>query len=73
MITVNKRVFKEMMDAGVIKFGKYDKNFTTINRKKKSRRHKYAVVETKEVKTFFRKKSTSQRGIRVNEICCIRY
>jgi len=55
MITVNKRIFKEMVDAGIIRFGKYDKNFTTINRKKKSRRHKYAVVETKEVKTFFKK------------------
>ncbi len=55
MITVNKKIFQEMVEAGIIKFGKYDKNFTTINRKKKSHRHKYAVVETKEVKAFFRK------------------
>ena len=49
MVIISKAQFDELVKAGLIKFGKYDKNFTTINRNKKSRRHKYAVVETRDI------------------------
>ena len=55
MIIVNKSQFNKLVEAGLINFSKYNKNFTTINRQKKSRRHKYAVVETREIIDFFNK------------------
>lgn len=55
MVIINKSQFNKLVEAGLIKFGKYDKNFTTINRQKKSRRHKYAVTETKAIMEFLSK------------------
>lgn len=49
MVIIRKAQFEALVKSGLIKFGKYDKNFTTINRGKKSRRHKYAVVETRSI------------------------
>ena len=49
MVTVNKEQFNELVKCGLISFSKYNKNFTVINKQKKSRRHKYAVVETKAI------------------------
>lgn len=55
MVIVNRTQFDRLVNAGLIKFGKYDKNFATINRNKKSRRKKYAVVESRAVINFLRK------------------
>ena len=52
MITIRKAQFDKLVEAGLIKFGKYDKNFTTTNKNKKSKRHKYAVVETKAIMDY---------------------
>lgn len=49
MVIITKQQFNELIKEGIIKFDKYNKNFTTINRQKKSRRHKYAVVETRQI------------------------
>lgn len=49
MVIISKQQFNELVKAGLIKFDKYNKNFTTINKQKKSRRHKYAVVETRQI------------------------
>lgn len=55
MIIVNKSQFNKLVESGLINFSKYNKNFTTINRQKKSRRHKYAVVETRAIIDFLNK------------------
>ena len=49
LVIIGKQQFAELVKSGLIKFDKYNKNFTTINRQKKSHRHKYAVVETKQI------------------------
>lgn len=49
MITIKKVDFDKLVKAGLINFGKYNRNFTIINKFKKSKRRKYAVVESKEI------------------------
>lgn len=49
MVTINKPQFESLVRAGLIQFGIYNKNFRVINKKKKSARKKYAVVETPDV------------------------
>ena len=55
MIIVNKSQFNKLVEAGLINFSKYNKNCTTINRQKKSRRHKYAIVEARAIIDFLNK------------------
>lgn len=54
MVVVRRAQFDKLVKAGLIKFGKYDKNFTTINRQKKSKRKKYAVVESRAIMKVLR-------------------
>ena len=49
MVTINKPQFESLVKAGLIQFGIYNKNFRVINKKKKSARKKYAVVETPDI------------------------
>ncbi len=49
MVIITKQQFNELVKSGLIKFDKYNKNFTTINKQKKSRRQKYAVVEARQI------------------------
>lgn len=49
MIIINSTMFNELKNKKLIKFSKYNKNFTVINKNKKSRRKKYAVVESKDI------------------------
>lgn len=52
MILVQKEDFERLTKAGLINFSKMEKNYAIVNAKKKSKRKKYFVVETRKVLNF---------------------
>lgn len=52
MISVRKDEFERLVKADLINFSKVDKNYAIVNAKKKSKRKKYFVVETKKILNF---------------------
>lgn len=52
MIQVQKEEFDRLRKAGLIRDTIYDRNYTIINRGKKSSHKKYFVMEEKKIMTF---------------------
>ena len=52
MILVQKEDFERLTKAGLINFSKMEKNYAIVNARKKSKRKKYFVVETRKVLNF---------------------
>jgi hypothetical protein len=52
LISVRKDEFERLVKADLINFSKVDKNYAIVNAKKKSKRKKYFVVETKKILNF---------------------
>ena len=52
LILVQKEDFERLVKAGLINFSKMEKNYAIVNAKKKSKRKKYFVVETRKILNF---------------------
>lgn len=52
MISVRREDFERLSKAGLIDYSKVNKNYAIVNAKKKSKRKKYFVVETKKILNF---------------------
>lgn len=52
MVLVRKDEFDRLVKANLINFSKADKNFAIVSAKKKSRRKKYYVVESRRILNF---------------------
>lgn len=52
MILISKEEFERLVKANLINFSKMEKNYAIVNAKKKSKRKKYFVVETKKILNF---------------------
>lgn len=52
LISVRKEEFDSLVKANLINFSKVNKNYAIVNAKKKSKRKKYFVVETKKILNF---------------------
>lgn len=55
MIQITKDEFEKVKEAGLLNDSKGDRNFVIINKFKKSKRKKYFVAETPNIKSFLRK------------------
>lgn len=55
MIKISRSDMEALRKVGLIKEGR-DRNYTVINRKKKSRRKKYCVVEEPKILAFLNRK-----------------
>lgn len=51
MKQISREQFDKLKEAKLLKYGN-DKNFQITSRKKKSRRKKYYIAETKQILTF---------------------
>ena len=56
LILVTKEQFKELGEAGLLDATRGSKNYYITSHKKKSRRHKYYVVEDRKILNFLRGK-----------------
>ena len=52
MISVSKEDFERLVKANLIDFSKMNKNYAITSAKKKSKRKRYFVVETKKILNF---------------------
>lgn len=52
LILISKEEFERLVKANLINFSKMEKNYAIVNAKKKSKRKKYFVVETKKILNF---------------------
>lgn len=52
MISIKKEDFERLVKANLINFSKANKNYAIVNAKKKSKRKKYFVVESKKILNF---------------------
>ena len=52
LILISKEEFERLVKANLINFSKMEKNYAIVNAKKKSKRKKYCVVETKKILNF---------------------
>lgn len=52
MISVRREDFERLSKAGLINYSKANKNYAIVNIRKKSKRKKYFVVETKKILNF---------------------
>lgn len=52
MISVSREDFERLVKANLIDFSKMNKNYAITSAKKKSRRKRYFVVETRKILNF---------------------
>lgn len=52
LISIKKEDFERLVKANLINFSKANKNYAIVNAKKKSKRKKYFVVESKKILNF---------------------